>query len=187
MLEVAFPVAKAVTPRLAGWLVDGLLDRAVIEVRALDQALPEDGGKLSFEVQNVTDHRTSLEPSVRVLYHRPKGSRVRREKLFYDVLEPDRALPPFEPRRFTAAPRERLPPYYLFTWFRTYVFSQANGPDARVYVRSALLETVSPPRFMLERLRYAATGGVRRLGATTQGDQERRRRGAQNRAHVPPG
>lgn len=135
-----------------GWL----LARPTLRVRIREDNPDRELGGLEFEVENVSDKMTSLNPSVTARY-----LSVKREPraVIFDVREGDRNLAPFTSKQFTASVREaQLGRGH--GWFRTYTFVPTRGRKCRVRIRNASLEPIGFWRFWVESLWFRATGRV---------------------------
>jgi len=149
-------------------IVKWLWRRPTLRVR-ISRDDPDDKiGGLVFEVENVRDTVTSLEPTIHVSFLTPRrkyGSAV------FDVREIDRELPPYKAKQFSASARQ-LPAIYSVTWFRTYVFRPTRGFKACVRVRNTFLQPMTQIRFWIERTRFRLTGRVHDLGPFTLDEYE---------------
>jgi len=104
-----------------------LWSRPTLRVRISADNAEEEVGGLSFEVQNISNETTSLNPSIVARF-----MTVKRENsaVVFDVRELDRSLPPFTPKTFSASARESQPGRH-HAWFRTYTFSPTKGRARR--------------------------------------------------------
>ncbi len=107
---------------------------------------------LRFEIENRGKMQTSLNPMILVIGYSPKGVKQGFE---FDleskkIVGPQkRALPPFEPKTFSAL-AGNIENSYDFLLFRTYKFSAAQGRGLKIRVRSANLDKISFFRFYYE-------------------------------------
>lgn len=87
-------------------------------------------GELKFEVENVGEEPTSLNPVVTATFATVMGeSRL----IAFDIREHDLTLPAFTPKQFTAYARE-LPPNHSQMQDGCYIFKQANGSATKVKI-----------------------------------------------------
>lgn len=144
--------------KLFGWLIA----RPALRVRIREDRPEREIGGLEFEVENIGDKTTSLNPTVTVRYLSiKKQSRT----CIFDVRELDRNLAPFTPKQFAASAREAQAERG-HGWFRTYTFVPTRGNQCRVRITNASLESIGFWRFWLELLWFRATGRVR-VGKTS--------------------
>ena len=136
-----------------GWLIG----RPTLRVRIREDEPDRELGGLVFEVENVSDKATSLDPTVTATY-----LSIKREPrtIIFDVREGDRNLAPFTPKQFTASARETQVGRG-HGWFRIYTFLPTRGRNRRVRIRNASLEPIGFWRFWIESLWFRATGQVR--------------------------
>jgi len=138
--------------RVVAWL----WSRPTLRARISEDNPNEEVGGLKFEIENVSDNATSLDPSINVTFvtvKRHRGSAV------FDVRDLDRNLPPFTPKLFSASARE-VQPQRGHAWFRVYMFLPRKGRACRVRIRNASLEQIGFFRFWVERVWFQMTGRV---------------------------
>ena len=135
-----------------GWLID----RPTLRVRIREDEPDRELGGLVFEVENISDKTTSLNPTVTASY-----LSIKREPrtVIFDVREGDRNLAPYTPKQLTASARETQPERG-HGWFRTYTFVPTRGRNRRVRIRNVSLEPIGFWRFWVESLWFRATGRV---------------------------
>lgn len=100
---------------------------------------------LQFEVTNLGEKPTALEPVVSVASLTPKGKRM---AVALNVQEPDRHLPPHTPRPFTA--RAVVDAVYVFCWYKRYRFGISRGTNGIVRHRNAKREEIGFWRYWVE-------------------------------------
>ena len=151
-LEIMMRVIFEVIGKVLGWL----LARPTLRVRIREDRPDREIGGLEFEVENVGDKATSLNPTVTASYF----STIREPcTVIFDVRELKRNLEPFTPREFAASARESQPGR-ANGWFRTYTFVPTRGRKCRVRIINASLEPIGFWRFLVESLWFRATGRV---------------------------
>ena len=135
-------------------------DRRRIRVRIVSEHFdpktsPTTEVVLTFEVTNLGEKSTSLEPDVTVRSATPK-----REVLSFvlPIQEAERQLPPHAQRNFTA--KATVPAVYIFCWFRRYSFRVLRGSGAIVRHRNAKHEEISFARYWCEYLLFRWFGYV---------------------------
>lgn len=135
-----------------GWLIR----LPTLRVRIREDEPDRELGGLVFEVENISDKTTSLNPTVIATY-----LSIKREPrtVIFDVREGDRNLAPFTAKQLTASARETQVGRG-HGWFRTYTFVPTRGRNRRVRIRNASLEPIGFWRFWVESLRFRATGRV---------------------------
>ncbi len=128
--------------------------RPTLRVRISADNAEEEVGGLKFEVENISNETTSLNPNIVARF-----MTVKRENsgVVFDIRDLDRNLPPFTPKTFSASARESQPERH-HAWFRTYTFSPTKGRARRTRIRNASLEQIGFARFWVERLRFQMTG-----------------------------
>jgi hypothetical protein len=147
---------------LVSWLESGarfLLNRPRLRVRVFRDGDEPEGG-LEFEIENTGGRPTSLLPRVDVTFSLISKGQLVRRRATYSMRDVDRALQPFTARRFSASAVERHP-NYGFSWFRHYWFRTTTGQTAHAYVRHAMLEPLSGPRYIWERANWRLRGRLR--------------------------
>jgi hypothetical protein len=150
--------------QLIDWIikvVSWFARRPTLRVRISRDDPEEHIGGLLFEVENVRNTPTSLEPTITVSF---LTSRRKYGVAVFDVRDVNRELPPFQAKQFSASARQ-LPIIYSATWFRTYLFRPTHGFKARVRVRNAFLQPMPQIRFWIERTRFRLTGHVHDSGS----------------------
>ena len=110
---------------------------------------------LTFEVTNLGDKATSLEPAVTIRSVTPKRELVAFE---LPVQEAERQLPPHAQRTFTA--KATVPAVYIFCWFKRYRFRVLRGSGAIVRHRNARNEEILFVRYWCEYLLFRWFGHV---------------------------
>lgn len=100
---------------------------------------------LQFEVTNLGEKPTALEPVVSVASLTPKGKGI---TIALNVQEPDRHLPPHTPRLFTA--KAIVDAVYVFCWYKRYRFGISRGTDGIVRHRNAKREEIGFWRYWIE-------------------------------------
>ena len=135
-----------------GWLIN----RPTLRVRIRQDEPDRELGGLVFEVENISDKTTSLNPTVTASY-----LSIKREPrtVVFDVRESDRNLAPYTPKQLTASARETQPERG-HGWFRTYTFVPTRGRNCRVRIRNASLEPIGIWRFLVHSFWFRATGRV---------------------------
>jgi len=152
-LQIVLRDIFEVIGKVLGWL----LARPTLRVRIRDDRPDSEIGGLEFEVENVADKTTSLNPTVTASYLSTKREPC---TVIFDVREIERNLAPFTPKEFAASAREAQPGRG-HGWFRTYTFVPTRGRKCRVRIRNASLEPIGFWRFWIESLWFRATGRVR--------------------------
>ena len=135
-----------------GWLIN----RPTLRVRIREDEPDRELGGLVFEVENVSDKTTSLNPTVTTSYLSIKRER---RTVIFDVREGDRNLAPFTPKQLTASARETQAGRG-HSWFRTYTFVPTRGRNCRVRIKNASLEPIGSWRFWVDSFWFRATGRV---------------------------
>lgn len=124
--------------------------RRKIQVRVLRETYdpkvdPSSEVVLRFEVTNLGEKPTSLQPIITVTSLTPKAER----KTFQlNVQEPDRLLPPHTPKTFNA--KAVVNAVYLFCWFKKYQFRITRGSGSIVRHRNAMNEEIGFGRYWFE-------------------------------------
>lgn len=147
---------------LLGWI----LGRPRLRVRVQEDNPDVEMGGLQFEVENISDKTTSLEPTVSASYLTIKRQL---NSILFDVRELDRNLPPFTPKQFNASAREQQLGRG-HGWFRCYVFTPSRGEVCYVRIRNASLEPIGFIRFWCERIWFLSFGRV--IGKTSMTMEE---------------
>ena len=148
--------------KLLDWIVPILawfFRRPFLKIRIIKDEPNQHEGGLQFEAENASAALTSLHPVVTAKFLYPETRRYRKGSATFDVRELDRELPPFKAKIFSASARQ-LPPGYGFAWFRVYRFCPRRGVPRRVRIRSAMLKSLSPLRFLFELWRFRLFGPV---------------------------
>jgi hypothetical protein len=135
-------------------------DRRRIRVRMLSEhfnpkASPTIEVSLTFEVTNLGEKSTSLEPEVTVQSMTPERKVL---SFVLPIQETDRQLLPHTPKTFTA--KAIVPAVYVFCWFRRYSFRVLRGSSAIVRHRNAKHEEISFARYWCEYLLFRWLGQV---------------------------
>lgn len=138
--------------KFIGWF----LARPALRVRIREDHADQEIGGLIFEVENISDKVTSIDPTVTASYLSIKHSPC---TIIFDIREGDRTLAPFTPKQLSASARE-VQTQRNNGWFRTYTFVPTRGRNCRVRIRNALLEPIGFWRFWIESLWFRATGRV---------------------------
>lgn len=125
-------------------------DRPRLKIRLLDQTIKSvDMSTLEittrFEIENISDAKTSLEPEIVFTGYTPKRERSKNAQ---NVLEGDRSLPPFTPKIFTLNVKHS--DKYPFLLFRTYQFRFTRGGKKRIRIRSESKARLGYVRHFLE-------------------------------------
>lgn len=154
-----------------GWLIG----RPTLRVRIRDDNPDREIGGLIFEVENISDKTTSLNPTVKASYLSTKRER---RSIIFDVREGERNLAPFSPKQFSASAREAQVGRG-HGWFCTYTFTPTRGRTCRVRIRNAYLEPVGFWRHSVESLWYRCTGrvGGKKSMTMAEYDAQQRSRG----------
>ncbi len=135
-------------------------NRRRIHVRVLSEhfdpkANPTIEVVLRFEVTNVGDKVTSLQPDVVVRSVTPK---TKPRTFVLPVQEVDRQLPPHLQRQFTA--KAIVDAVYPFCWFKRYSFRVLRGGGAIVRYRNAKNEDIPLRRYWCEYLLFRWFGRI---------------------------
>jgi hypothetical protein len=129
-------------------------DRRRIHVRILSEHFdpkvnPTIEVVLTFEITNVGEKLTSIEPNVTVQSITPKREVV---SFVLFIQEAERQLPPHVQKRFIA--KATVPAVYIFCWFKRYSFRVLRGSGAIVRYRNAENEEMSFVRYWCEYLLF---------------------------------
>jgi hypothetical protein len=140
------------------------LGRRRIRVRVLHEELhpkaqPDVEVVLRFEVTNIGEKPTSLEPTVVVDAVTPNRKPISFE---LTIQEADRQLPPHAPKQFAA--RATVNAVYVFCWFKKLRFGVLRGSDAIIRFRNAKHEQMSLVRY------WGEYGLFRWFGAIIKGE-----------------
>jgi len=149
--------------------------RPSLRARVFQEKDSEAVGGLRFELENVGNRPTSLDPIISVSYWVPQRDGLKRKTATYAVREVDRKLPPFKAKGFSAS-SQGLHPNYGFSWFRTFTVRTTTGHWTRVHVRHALLDPLSVSRFLWELGLYRVFGLLEDSGSINVDDFEAQRR-----------
>jgi hypothetical protein len=143
---------------------DRIRNRTRVKVRLLRERFTEDSdASVEFEITNVGQDPTSLEPTFVMTGFTPKGAR---RSIIFDVESQDRHLPPHVQKRITAvAPRD---PVLVFLWFKTYRILLTRGASARLRIDMANGEPLSRTGYYLGLLRFRLFGRVRPTSPESQ-------------------
>lgn len=125
-------------------------DRRRIRVRVLNEHFdiktdPTIEVVLRFEVTNVGDKATSLEPEVVVRSVTPKRKLT---SFVLPIQEADRQLPSHAQKQFTA--KATISAVYPFCWFKRYGFRVSRGSGAIIRYRNAKNEDIQFVRYWCE-------------------------------------
>ena len=104
---------------------------------------------LRFEVTNLGEKQTSLEPFIIVTSLTPK---TEKRKFRLSVQESDRQLPPHTPKSFTA--KSVVNAVYSFCWYKKYHFKITRGSGSIVRYRNAKNEEIGSWRYWFEYLLF---------------------------------
>ena len=129
-------------------------DRRKIQVRILSETYkqkpdPNYEVVLHFEVINLGEKQTSLEPKVTVKSLTPKAEK---RTFVLEVQEPDRQLPPHAPKTFTAVAIVHA--VYSFCWFKKFRFRITRGSGSIVRYRNAKNKEIGFSRYWYEFLLF---------------------------------
>ena len=135
-------------------------DRRRIRVRVLSEHFdpkvnPTIEITLRFEVTNVGEKATSLEPDIVVRAVTPKRVLT---SFVLPIQEPDRQLPPHAQKQFTA--KATVEAVYPFCWFKRYSFRVLRGSGAIIRYRNAKNEDISFGRYWCEYLLFRWFGQI---------------------------
>lgn len=135
-------------------------DRRRIHVRVLSEHFdpkvnPTTEVVLRFEVTNVGEKATSLEPDVVVRSVTPKRELI---SFVLPIQEADRQLPPHAQKQFTAKAIVRA--VYPFCWFKRYSFRVLRGSGAIIRYRNAKNEDIPFGRYWYEYLLFRWFGQI---------------------------
>jgi hypothetical protein len=126
------------------FLVDRFLKRPRVRVRWI-----ESGRTIEFEVENVGERITSLEPTIDLAARSIFGEKKRYQ---FEIGEENRTLPSHEAKRFVAKaikPKDDL----NFLWFANYRLRLTSGRDVTVRTVNVMSGAVSLWRQLRERMR----------------------------------
>lgn len=138
------------------WIVSTIWSRPALRVRIQEDDEKKEVGGLVFEVENIKDKATSLEPVVTASYISVKRVLM---SVAFDVREGDRSLPPFTAKQFSASARQRQFER-SHSWFRVYKFVPTRGRTCRVRIRNAYLEPMGAFRCWFDGLYFRITGNI---------------------------
>lgn len=131
-----------------------LFQRPSLRVRIQEDEAEREVGGLVFEVENVSDSATSLNPVIAASYLSIKHEPM---TIVFDVREGDRSLAPFVAKQFSASAREKQAGR-SHGWFRVYRFTPTRGRTCLVRIRNASLQPIGMMRFWFEKLAYKFRG-----------------------------
>ena len=105
--------------------------------------------KLQFEVTNIGERATALQPEVVVTSLTPKSEHC---TFKLQIIEQDRRLEPHAPKTFHA--KAVVGAVYPFCWYREYLFGVTAGSGGVILHRDASRERLGPLQFQIEWLLF---------------------------------
>ena len=123
---------------------------------------------ISFEAENISGTKTSMEPVFTLVGYAPKGER---QTYTFTIENKDRALEPHKVVRFNAVhsnPQNRL---IFFLWYMTFTMPLTRGRRVKLRFRNGEFKPIGPLPFYWGLLRFRWNGWVPEQPTHTQNTQ----------------